>query len=184
MTNVLRRGLDKAANSEGRNLGHVGAGVLLVGAALLLTAAASKVADREFIAENGHEEEDGVHPPFSAMWTPLFLAVAASVIRVWNARRGPRRSAALTLWALVQALNAAWMTLGPRRFGGGTPAALITTLVSLAYLRMLEVVDRRAAAWVSPFVGWRSLAVIGLESARQAALQHREPEGPTPVTVH
>ena len=186
MSNVLRRSLDKAANSEGRSYAHIGTGVLLVGLGLLLTVAASNLADDEFLDENGYEEEDGVRSPFSAMWTPLFLAITASVVRVWNAPRSAKRSGALTLWALLQTMNVAWMTLGPRRFGGNVQASLVTTTTSLAYLRLVEALDRRAAAWVSPFVGWRSLAVIGIDGARRAVISHRhiDEDGASPVTVH
>src|SRR3712207_6043851 len=133
-------------SSEGRSYGHIGAGVMLVGLGLLLTSAASKVADWEFLDENGYEEEDGVRSPFSAMWTPLFLAVTVSVVRVWNAPRSAKRSGALTLWAALQALHVAWMTLGPRRVGGNVQASFIPTVTSLAYLRLIEALDRRAAA--------------------------------------
>ena len=188
MTNVVRRSLDRAANSEGRDLRHIGLGLLLVGGGLLLSAVASKVADEEFLEHNGHPESDGLRPPLSALWTPLFLALTFSGLRVWNAPSGPRRSGALTLWALVQALNAVWMTLGPRRFGGSTQATFAATAAALAYLRAVEGLDRRAAGWVAPFVGWRSLAVVGLDGVRRAVQSHVHhtptDDGATPVTVH
>ncbi len=157
--NNLRGVAHRALNSEGRSAGHVAGGLVLVAAALVASAALGRIGDPEFQEEHG-TLEDPEDAPISAVWTPLFLALTVSGLRVWNAPSSPRRATALTLWTAIQGLNAAWMLLGPRRLGGGTAASLAATAAAFVYLRAVERLDHRAAALVSPFVGWRSFLTI------------------------
>lgn len=155
----LRSGMDRALNSQGRSAGHVAGGLVLVAAALAASVVLGRVSDPEFQAE--HDTlDDPEDNPVSAVWTPLFLALTVSGLRVWNAPRGRRRSTALALWTVIQGANAAWMLLGPRRLGGSTAAALATTAAAFGYLKAVEELDHQAAALVSPLVGWRSFATI------------------------
>jgi tryptophan-rich sensory protein len=64
---------------------------------------------------------------FGVVWAPTFLALTLSGLRIWFSPRSPARTQALTLWGLTQALNAAWMALGPSRLGG----RLATTVASV-----------------------------------------------------
>jgi tryptophan-rich sensory protein len=160
----LRNVAQRTLNSEGRSFGHVAGGLALVGAALAASAALGRFSDPEFQAAHG-TLDDPDDAPISAVWTPLFLALTVSGLRVWNAPPSARRSTALTLWTAVQGLNAAWMVMGPRRIGGGTAASLGATAVAMAYLRSVERLDHRAAALVSPFVSWRSFLTILLGTA-------------------
>lgn len=160
----LRGAVDTVLNSEGRSFGHVAGGLAIAAAALAASAVLGRMSDDEFQEEHG-TLDDPENNPVSAVWTPLFLALTVSGLRVWNAPKSGRRRTALTLWVVIQGVNAAWMLLGPRRLGGGTVASLGATAAAFAYLRAVERLDHRAAALVSPFVGWRSFANILLGTA-------------------
>jgi tryptophan-rich sensory protein len=164
MLEALKGAVEDAFNSRGRTVGHVFAGVALVGAAVALSAALGHYADDELQEERG-TLDDPDDAPVSAVWTPLFLALTASGLRIWNAPSSRERTAGLTLWGAIQAVNALWLVLGPRRLGGNTAVTLGATAAAFAYLRAVEKLDHRAAAWVAPFVGWRSFANILLGTA-------------------
>lgn len=168
MANALHGAIEDAFNSRGRTAGHVLRGVALVVGAVAVSAALGHHADAELQEERG-TLDDPDDAPVSAVWTPLFLALTASGLRVWNAPRSPERTAGLTLWTVIQAVNAAWLVLGPRRLGGNTTASLAATAAAFAYLRSIERLDHRAAAWVAPFVSWRSFGNILLGTALSKA---------------
>jgi len=122
---AARDAIDEIANSRGRSTRHllVGAG-LTVGAVLasaLIARANSPTADHPQIERRYNRlKQPSFSPPkaaFAVIWPPLFLALTLSGLRVWNAPSSPARTQALTLWGVVQALNAVWMALGPRRLG-------------------------------------------------------------------
>lgn len=172
MIHAVRGSIDSVLNSRDRDLRHMGQGLLLAAGAFVVSSALARFASMEFKEEHGREDEDGtIKAPFSAIWPPLFMALCASAVRVWNAPAGRERKAALTLWSVVQGLNLAWMVLGPRRFGGSTGAQIASAAASLLYLRTLERVDHRAAAWVSPFVGMRSIYNPLIKTAGKTAVQ-------------
>jgi len=164
----LRGAAERALNAEGRSARHVLGGLALVGAALAASAALGRISDPELQAERG-TLDDPDDAPISAVWTPLFLALTVSGLRVWNAPPSGRRASALTLWTVIQGVNAAWLLMGPRRLGGGTAASLGVTAAAFAYLRAVERLDHRAAALVAPFVGWRTFANILLGTALSKA---------------
>ena len=168
MREALKGAIENAFNSRGRTPGHVLGGLALVGGAIALSAALGHHADAELQEERG-TLDDPDDAPVSAVWTPLFLALTASGLRVWNAPKSPERDAALTLWTGIQLVNAAWLLLGPRKLGGNTPASLGATAAAFLYLRTVEKLDHRAAAWVHPFVSWRSFANILLGTALSKA---------------
>lgn len=183
MHNYLRDGVDKVANSRGRELGHLRNGLLLVGGALLLSAALGRFAAHEAHAEEAERKEEGQSEPrqLSAVWTPLFLALTISGFRIWNAPRSPKRTMALSLWGAVQALNLCLMAFGPKRLGGQTGVAFAATASALAYAKVAQKVDHGAAQLVAPFVGWGSLANLVADNVR--ALPKRKTH-PVQVTVH
>lgn len=164
MRQAFQDAVEAAFNSRGRTAGHVLGGLALVAGAVVLSALLGQHSDDELQAERG-TIDDPDDAPVSAVWTPLFLALTVSGLRVWNAPPSPTRTAAMTLWTVVQAVNAVWLVLGPRALGGGTSAHLGSTAAAFAYLRAVERLDHRSAAWVTPFVGWRSFAGIILGTA-------------------
>jgi tryptophan-rich sensory protein len=183
MHNYAREGLDKVANSRGRDLGHVRNGLIVVGGALLLSIALGKFASHEAHEEEDERQAEGESEPrqLSAVWPPLFLALTISGFRIWNAPRSSRRDAALGLWGVVQALNIALMAFGPKRLGGQTGVAFVATGAALAYAKLAQRVDRGAAQLVTPFVGWGSIANLVADNVR--AMPKRKTH-PVQVTVH
>ena len=123
---AVRDTVDQIANAEGRSVRHILTGVALTGGAVLLSALiAQRNAPTDSHPQIKHDydrlEQPGFKPPgaaFAVIWPPLFLALTISGLRIWNAPASPARTQALTLWGSVQALNALWMGLGPRRLGG------------------------------------------------------------------
>ena len=107
---------------------------------------------------------------FATLWPPLFMALTLSGLRIWNAPRSPARTQALTLWGTVQALNAVWMALGPRRLGGQLAAAIASLGTAAAYVWRARQVDPPAANLVAPYVGWIGFANVLSEGlGRKAA---------------
>ena len=166
MRNYVREGVDAVANSQGRELGHVGKGLLIVAGALAVSALMGGIAAREAEVEEADREEGEEPRQLSAVWTPLFLALTISGFRIWNAPRSRRRDLALGLWGTVQALNLFLMVFGPKRLGGQTAVALAATGSALAYSKAAQRVDRGAAALVTPFVGWGSIATLVADNLR------------------
>ena len=158
----VRRAVDPALNSEGRGLGHVGLGLLLVVGAIGASQLLAKFADDEFREQAGDPEERDHLPPVSAMWTPLFLAVTLSGLRVWNAPRGRERTRALAHWFGIQALNALWMYLGfgRRQRGAMAAEAAVTVLNAAAYANAARKVDRAASWFAAPCAAWVGFAAL------------------------
>lgn len=168
LAQAARDAVDDLANSRGRTTRHLLVGLgLTVGAVLasaLIARANSPTSDHPKIAEQYDAlEKPGFSPPkaaFGLIWPPLFLALTLSGLRVWNAPSSPARTQALTLWGVVQALNAVWMALGPRRLGGQLTAAVVSLGTSAAYAWRARQVDAPAAAMVTPYVGWIGFANV------------------------
>lgn len=179
---AARDAIDDIANSRGRSTRHLllGAG-LTVGAVLAsaLIARASAPTPDHPRTEVDYERLDkpGFAPSkvaFGVIWPPLFLALTLSGLRVWNAPSSPARTQALTLWGVVQALNAVWMALGPRRLGGQLTAAVVSLGTSAAYAWRARQVDAPAAGMVTPYVGW-----IGFANVLTGELWRRNHARPT-----
>ena len=181
MRNYVRDGVDRVANSAGRDPGHIAKGALIVGGALLLSALVGRFAQHE--AEVEEEERDRTEEPrqLSAVWPPLFLALTVSGFRIWNAPPSRRRDLALGLWTAVQGLNLFLLAFGPKRLGGQTAVALAATGGALAYSKMAQRVDRGAASLVTPFVGWGSIATLVADNLRGMPKRKTHP---VQVTVH
>jgi benzodiazapine receptor len=164
----VRETVDGIANSRGRTLAHIGLGLALtagaVAASALIARANAPSPDNPKVkAEYDQLEQPALKPPpvaFAVIWPPLFLALTLSGLRVWNAPPSRARTQALTLWGLVQALNALWMGLGPRRLGGQLTAAVASLGVSTAYAARARKVDAPSAGMVAPYLGWMSFANV------------------------
>ena len=76
---------------------------------------------------------------------------------------------------MVQALNALWMALGPRRLGGQLATAVASFGTSAAYVWRARQVDPPAARLVAPYVGW-----IGFANALTEELWRKNPS----PTIH
>lgn len=170
------------ADSRGRAARQLMVGLGLAAGAVLASAliarANSPIAtDPDVEHDDDRVEKPGFSPSkaaFGLIWPPLFLALTLSGLRVWNAPSSPERTQALTLWGTVQALNAVWMALGPRRLGGQLTAAVVSLGASAAYAWRARRVDAPAAGMVTPYVGW-----IGLANVLGAELGRRHHSGPT-----
>ena len=168
MTSSVRAAMDSFADSRGRSGRHVMVGLAVTAGAVLGSALIAKLnapaADKaRLLAEDGQLEPPAFKPPgkaFALVWPPLFLALTVSGLRIWNAPRSPARTQALTLWGVVQALNAVWMALGPRRLGGQLAAAVASLGTSAAYAWRARIVDPPAADMVAPYVGWVGFANV------------------------
>ena len=168
MASIVRGAVDNLANSRGRSTPHllIGLGVTVgavLGSALIARRNAPTPDNPKRLAEY-----EALHRPpftpsrqaFSMIWPPLFLALTVSGVRIWNAPKSPARTQALTLWGVVQALNALWMALGPRRLGGQLVAAVTSLGTSAAYAWRARKVDAPAARMVAPYVGWMGFANV------------------------
>lgn len=182
LAQAARDAVDDIANSRGRSTRHLMVGLgLTVGAVLasaLIARANSPIPDNPDV-EHYYErlKKPGFSPPkaaFAIIWPPLFLALTLSGLRVWNAPSSPERTQALTLWGTVQALNAVWMALGPRRLGGQLTAAVVSLGTSAAYAWRARRVDAPAAGMVTPYIGW-----IGFANVLTGELWRRNNAAPT-----
>jgi translocator protein len=176
--------IDRIANSGGWSGTHLLAGLALTAGAV---AASALIARRNAPTADNPEVRrlyDGLEQPpfkppraaFSLIWPPLFLALTLSGLRVWNAPASAARTQALTLWSMVQGLNALWMALGPSRLGGQLASAVASLGASLAYAWRARRVDAPAANLAAPYVGW-----IGFANVLTEELWRRN--GPRP-TIH
>jgi tryptophan-rich sensory protein len=183
MTSRARGAVDALVNSRGRSTEHllVGLGVTaaaVLGSALVAWLNAPTPDHPKIYAEYEALKQPAFKPPrpvFSAVWPPLFLALTISGLRVWNAPRSAARSQALTLWGVVQALNALWMALGPQRLGGQLATAVTSLGIAAAYVWRARQVDAPAARMVAPYVGW-----IGFAGALTEELWRKNPK----PTIH
>jgi tryptophan-rich sensory protein len=168
MPSRVRGAVDSLANSRGRSTEHLLIGLGVTAAAVLGSAIVARMNaptedNPKAYAAYAALEQPAFTPPrsvFSLVWPPLFLALTVSGLRIWNAPRSPARTQALTLWGVVQALNALWMALGPGRLGGQLAAAVTSLCTSLAYVWRARQVDPPAARMVAPYVGWIGFANV------------------------
>ena len=66
----------------------------------------------------------------------------------------------MTLWGAVQALNVAWMALGPKKLGGQLATAIASFGTAGAYVWRARQVDAASASLVAPYVGWIGFANV------------------------
>jgi benzodiazapine receptor len=104
------------------------------------------------------------NPPswvFGPVWTVLYISIGVALWIIWRSRPSPRRSRALTIFAVQLLLNLAWSWLF---FGLEQP---LLALVDLAFLVGALVVLLRVAWWETPIASlimlpyllWCSFAV-------------------------
>jgi benzodiazapine receptor len=178
----VRGAVDSLANSRGRSTTHLLVGLGLMAAAVavsgLIARANAPTADHPKIyAAYQALEHPRFTPPrpiFLYVWPPLFLALTMSGLRIWNAPNSPARAQALTLWGVIQGLNALWMALGPRRLASQLATAIATLGAAAIYLWRAGRVDAPAAGIVTPYVGW-----IGFANVLTEELWRKNRDNPT-----
>jgi benzodiazapine receptor len=181
----VRNAVDSLANSRGRSMSHVAAGLALTAGAVLVSAmisgaAAPTKANPKAKAAYDRLDKPPMTPPksaFAMIWPPLFLSLTLSGLRIWNAPASPARSQALSLWGAVQVLNTVWMALGPGRLGGQLAAAIASFGTSAAYIWRARKVDPPASSMVAPYLGW-----VGFANALTGELWRRNPT--SKPTIH
>ena len=178
MPSTVRGAVDSLAGSRGRSTEHLLLGLGLTAAAVLGSAIVARLNaptpdNPEIYSAYEGLKQPAFKPPrqvFSLIWPPLFLALAVSGLRIWNAPRSEARTQALTLWGVVQALNALWMALGPQRLGGQLATAITALGTTAAFVWRARRVDPPAARMVAPYLGW-----IGFAGALTEELWRKNP---------
>lgn len=182
IADTARETIDGIANSEGRSMRHLLIGLGITGGAVLASALIAR-ANAPIPANPGMErayaklDKPPITPPrsaFAVIWPPLFMALTVSGLRIWNAQPSPARTQALTLWGVVQALNAVWMAVGPKHLGGQMATAVASLGTSAAYAWRARQVDAPAANMVAPYVGW-----VGFANVLTGELWRRNTPRPT-----
>ena len=166
--NPVRGAVDSLANSRGRSTQHILLGVGLTVGAVAVSALVARINapaedDDEIYSDYDEPVLVEAKPPsriFATVWPPLFMALTLSGLRIWNAPKSAARTQALTLWGTVQALNAVWMALGPRRLGGQLAAAIASLGTAAAYVWRARQVDAPSANLVAPYTGWIGFANV------------------------
>ena len=166
--NLVRGAVDSLANSRGRSARHILIGLGLTAGAVALSALVARLnapPEETWEVYSDYEEltpSEAKPPPklFGMVWPPLYLALTLSGLRIWNAPRSAERTQALTLWGVVQGLNAVWMALGPKRLGGELATAIASLGTATAYVWRARQVDPPAASLVAPYVGWIGFANV------------------------
>ncbi len=179
---AARDAIDDLANSRGRSTRHLLIGLGLTVGAVLASAVIARANTPTPDHPKTERRDDQLDKPsfsppkaaFAMIWPPLFLALTLSGLRVWNAPASAARTQALTLWGVVQALNAVWMALGPKRLGGQLTTAVVSLGTSAAYAWRAKQVDPPAAGMVAPYVGW-----IGFANVLSGELWRRNHARPT-----
>lgn len=110
-------------------------------------------------------EKPTYNPPddvFPVVWTILYLLVAFSGWRIWQAESSPERSRALRLWAKQLAANAEWTRLffGAHRPRRALADALLLESMIIRYIKTAKEVDRGAALSFVPYAAWVAFATL------------------------
>ena len=179
--NPVRGAVDSLANSRGRSVQHILIGLGLTVGAVAVSALVARMnapTEDNYEVYSDYEElvQPEIKPPskvFAAVWPPLFTALTLSGLRIWNAPKSAARTQALTLWGMVQALNAVWMALGPKRLGGQLATAIASFGTAIAYVWRARQVDPPAASLVAPYVGWIGFANVLTEELWRKNPEHR-----------
>jgi translocator protein len=99
---------------------------------------------------------------FAPVWTVLYGLIAVSGFRLWRAKKSPRRTLSLALWAAQLAANAAWSWLFFRKHQGKAALldiAVLETLIVGTLVSALEV-DAPAAVMLAPYAAWVAFASV------------------------
>ena len=110
------------------------------------------------------------NPPdwvFAPVWTVLYLMIAVSGWRIWQHRAAPRRTSALSVYAVQLAANFAWSAafFGMRSVAGGLIVITILLFVIAANLSAFWRIDRWAGILLMPYLAW-----VGFAAALNAAI--------------
>lgn len=175
-THPVRGTGDPLATGRGEAIRHIMVGLgLTVGAVALADLAARmhgpKPLNPEVRSDPETPEPSASKPPakvFALIWPSLLMSLTLSGLRVWSAPRSAARTQALTLWGAVQALNAVWMALGPKRLGGRLAAVIACLGAAGAYVWRAKRVEAPTAGMVSPYVGWIGLVTEELRRKNAA----------------
>ncbi len=107
---------------------------------------------------------------FPVVWTSLYVLMAWSGWRIWNAAPSRERNRALRLWVSQLAANAQWSKLF---FGQHRPTLALADVLALegtiaSYIAAARKVDRAAANAFIPYGAWVAFAtVLNAEIARR-----------------
>ncbi len=179
--NPVRGAVDDFANSRGRSTQHILIGVGLTVGAVAISALVARMnapVEDDYEIYSDYDEPVTIAPKprsgvFATLWPPLFMALTLSGLRIWNAPKSSERTQALTLWGVVQALNAVWMALGPKRLGGQLATAIASVGTAGVYVWRARQVDAPAANLVGPYVGWIGFANVVSEGLSRRPSESR-----------
>ena len=144
---------------------------LLAGLSFAATVASAAIIGSRFNPAEGTDtgrwyrslDKAPLNPPdevFAPVWTLLYISMAVSAYRVWNASSGDERRRALAYWGLQLGLNGAW---SPTFFGAKRPAASLALLGALLpsqllYMRAARKIDDAAFWLFVPYLAWTAFA--------------------------
>ena len=175
--------IEDQLNSHGRGVGHVAFGVAVCaaiagGAALLAIKRAPPADSIEKAAATDGATAAPSKPTLSLLLPALFSLSSLSALRLWNAPDSPRRTRALALWGVMQAVNAALVWVAPKRRSAQLVGALATAGVTVAYSETAKRIDAKAAGMVAPYAG-----LMSFTSAMAGDVRRTREEGGQ-ATVH
>ncbi len=107
---------------------------------------------------------------FPIVWTSLYVLIAISGWRVWNAAPSRHRTAALQLWISQLAANAKWSKLffDEHRLIASVADSVALEGTILSYINHSRKVDPIAATAFVPYAAWVGFAtVLNAEIARR-----------------
>ena len=175
--------LEDQLNSRGRGAGHIAIGVAVCaaiagGTALIALKRTPPAPPSEQAAATDGATVKPSKPTLSLLLPTLFSLSSLSALRIWNAPSSPRRTRALALWGVMQAVNAALVWVAPKRRSAQLVGALATAGVTAAYAETAKRIDSKAAGMVAPYAGLMSFTSAMAGDVRRAR------EDPREVSVH
>jgi len=99
---------------------------------------------------------------FGPVWTVLYTMMAVAAWLVWRKADAPGRAAALVLFGVQLALNAAWSPIffGLRSFGGALADIVALWLAIVASLVAFWRISMPAGVLLAPYLAWVSFAAV------------------------
>lgn len=175
--------IEDQLNSHGRGVAHVAFGVAVCaaiagGTALLAIKRAPPPAPAEEATATEGATVKPSKPTLSLLLPALFSLSSLSALRIWNAPSSPRRTRALTLWAVMQGVNAAMVWIAPKRRSAQLVGTLATAGITAAYSETAKRIDTKAAGMVAPYAGLMSFTSAMAGDIRRSREQQGE------ATVH
>jgi translocator protein len=141
----------------------VPAAAALIGFVLLAQAAGllgSLVTDADFYRELARPSWAPPGWLFAPVWLTLYTLIGVSAWLVWR-RRAPGRRAALIVWSVQLALNAAWTPVffGLRAIGAALALIVLLEAAILATIARFHRHSRLAAWLLVPYAAWVGFAI-------------------------